>query len=573
MKDKKHNDIGSDLHSNSSDVDQKKRYKRLFKNTVLLTAIVSITPLIIMTVINYYQYQKAYKTDIIYPITRQTTNIKQALESFIDQRVSALKLIANEKNYTDLTDQQKITQTFRHIKESCSGFIDFSVIDSKGNQVAYAGPYNLLGKNYAEQPWFNETLIKGTYVSEVFLGFRKIPHFTISVLHEREDMNFYILRATIDCDDLYFQLLPKKLLTSSDVFLINKEGILQTPSRFHGKVLEKSPVPVPKFTTDYEVIETEDEEGETEILGYAFIENSPFILMETFKPETMMGNWLSGRDDLLLILAISVVVILIVIIMGARHMVRQIEISEQKRLKILHQIGYTNKMASIGRLAAGVSHEINNPLAIINENAGMISDIMSVTNDFPRKEKVTKHLNSIIKSVDRCSRITHRLLGFAKKIDTQTEEIRLEDLIKEVIIFLRREALARNINIVFNEESEDLKIHSDRGQLQQVFLNIINNAVDAVSDGGVIKIDLSAMNAEFVEVKISDNGKGIDQKDLDRIFEPFYTTKKESGTGLGLSITYGIVQKLGGKIDVKSSPGTGTVFNVKLPVNPPSEGI
>ncbi|MFP4529624.1 MAG: sensor histidine kinase, partial [Candidatus Kapaibacterium sp.] len=442
-----------------------------------------------------------------------------------------------------------------------------------GKQVAYVGPYNLLGKDYKDQEWFNETSIKGVHISEVFLGYRNLPHFLIAILNETENLNYYIIRSTIDTDELYRQITAQKLLPSSDAFLINKDGVLQTPSRFHGDVLETTDVPIPRYADEYGVIERDQVPDAVEILGYAYINNSPFILLETFHPESMMGDWLSGRNDILLILTISITVILIVIVWGSRHMVRQIEISDQKRTRILHQVEYTSKMASIGRLAAGVSHEINNPLAIINENAGMIQDILSVTSDFPRKEKVLKNINSITRSVERCSKITHRLLGFAKRIDTQTEDIRLDELIKEVAGFMSRESMARNIKFIFENIESDIEIRSDRGQLQQVFLNIINNAVDAVDDGGVIRINIIRSSEEFVKVSISDNGEGIPPGEIDRIFEPFFTRKKEKGTGLGLAITYGIIQKLGGRIEVDSQLNVGTNFDIFLPVNPPSERI
>jgi two-component system NtrC family sensor kinase len=227
---------------------------------------------------------------------------------------------------------------------------------------------------------------------------------------------------------------------------------------------------------------------------------------------------------------------------------------------------YTNKMASIGRLAAGVAHEINNPLAIINEKAGLLKDFATLKPDFNYKEKVLQGVESILKSVDRCSVITHRLLGFAKRMDIITEVIDLELLLKEVTGFLEREANLHNIKINFNF-AEDLPcINSDRGQIQQVFLNILTNAYYAVKQGGQIDIYANKLNENEVDISIADTGVGIAEEQLEHIFEPFYTTKGKYGTGLGLSITYGIVQKLGGSISVKSKLGEGTKFSVHLPI-------
>jgi len=196
-----------------------------------------------------------------------------------------------------------------------------------------------------------------------------------------------------------------------------------------------------------------------------------------------------------------------------------------------------------------------------------LHDLVNIPdNDFPGKVKYNKLIGSITKSVDRCSTITHRLLGFAKRIDTQIERIDLEHLIKEVLGFLAKESEIRNISIKYNVEDNLPSIKSDKGQLQQVFLNIINNSFEAIEDGSTIDITFDVVNEDKVAVTISDKGRGIPAKDLERIFEPFFTTKNEKGTGLGLSITYGIVEKLGGDIRVDSQVGKGTSFTVTLPV-------
>ncbi len=546
--------------------DDNKRYRRLLRFSILTGALVSLVPLIIMAVVNIYQYQKAYKADIIYPISRQTSNIGNSLESFIEERRSALLLIIKEKPLDEMVNQDNLASLLRHLKESFDGFIDLSIINSSGDQLAYVGPYNLTGKNYRNQDWFHEVSIKGAYVSDVFMGFRGFPHFVIAVVQEKESGDFYVLRATIDSDKLHKEILSQNVPASSDVFLINSEGILQTPSKYHGNIMEKISLPVPAYSTGSEIVELNDTDGTKVILGYDYIAYTPFILMEATNPESIMSNWLSVRNNLLGFLVISIVLIMIVIVWRSKKMVHQVKLSDMKRLRMLHEIGYTNKMASIGRLAAGVAHEINNPLAIINENAGMINDILSVEDSFPKKDKINKYLVSIIRSVDRCSRITHRLLGFAKRMDTQIEKIDLGDLLNEVIGFLHREARNRNVNIDLKSSDDLPYIESDRGQLQQVFLNIINNALDAVKEGETIEVDINRFSDDNVGISVKDHGPGIPKKDLEKIFEPFYTTKKESGTGLGLSITYGIIQKLGGKIDVLSEPGEGTTFIISLPV-------
>ena len=543
------------------------RYRRLWKYSVSLTALVSLAPLIIMTVVNYYQYQKVLRVEMIHPISQLASNTKRSLESFIEERISALNLIIHDKSFEDLADQEKLIAVFGSMKNSFGGFVDLGLIDGQGYQRTYVGPYELKGKNYRDQDWFHEVSLRGVYVSDVFMGYRNFPHFVIAVKNERAGGSFYVLRATIDAETPIQKIIsPLDLRPSTDVFVINREGILQTSSRFHGRILERSSVVAPPFSSRPEVLEGHTREGQSYLLGYAYIERTPFILMIVAQPQALMKNWLSVRRDLIWFLIGSMVLILLVILWGSTYMVSRLREADLKRAALLHNAEYTNKMASIGRLAAGVAHEINNPLAIINEKAGLVKDLALLTEDFPQKEKIIKIIDSLLANVERCSTITHRLLGFAKRMDVHLETINLELLIREVLGFLEKEASYRDISVDFHIPEGFPSIQSDRGQLQQVFLNIINNAFAAVGEGGKIDISMrEERDGDAVAVTIKDNGHGISEEDLKRIFEPFFTTKKEGGVGLGLSITYGIVEKLGGRISVESKVGQGTGFTVILP--------
>jgi len=543
------------------------RYRRLWKYTVSLTALVSLAPLVIMTVVNYYLDQKVLRVEMIHPISQHTSNTKRSLEFFIEERLSALNLIIHEKTFEDLVNQKRLISTFGNMKNSFGGFVDLGLIDEEGYQRSYVGPYDLKGKDYKDQSWFHEVSLRGLHVSNVFMGYRNFPHFVIAVKNEKAGEGFYVLRATIDAETPIQKIIsPLDLRPSTDVFVINREGVLQTSSRFHGKILEKSSVPVPPYSSRSEVLEGHTREGQSYLLGYAYIEQTPFILMIVAQRDALMKNWMSVRRDLIWFLVGSVVLILLVIFWGSIYMVSRVREADLKRDALLHNVEYTNKMASIGRLAAGVAHEINNPLAIINEKAGLVKDLALRTEDFPQKEKIMKNVDSLLANVERCSTITHRLLGFAKRMDVSLETINLELIIREVLGFLEKEASYRNISIHYHIPEGFPSIQSDRGQLQQVFLNIINNAFAAMKEGGKIDISMrEEKDLDAVAVTIKDNGHGISKEDLPRIFEPFFTTKKEGGVGLGLSITYGIVEKLGGRISVESTVGQGTEFTVILP--------
>lgn len=362
--------------------------------------------------------------------------------------------------------------------------------------------------------------------------------------------------------------MQNQLNKENDLFIINRSGILQTDSKYFGKIFEKFPLPVPQFSNNTEISQIQDHKGREFYQIYSYISNTPFILIEVANYQSVWSNWFKNRNQLLLVMLISVILIVLVSIWGSNKFINIIKEKDIQAAQILHEIEYTNKMVSIGRLAAGVSHEINNPLAIINENAGMISDILKSIEDLPEKNKIMKYLNSIFKNVERCSRITHQLLGFAKRMEPNITQINLYEFVNEVVDFVGNVAKLKNVEIqIFPENGSEIVMYSDKGFLQQVFVNILNNSIEAVPDGGKIQIFYRKLNPEEIEIRISDNGKGIPEKDLPHIFEPFFTTKKEYGTGLGLSITYGIVKKLGGEISVESKENVGTTFILKFPIN------
>lgn len=541
-------------------------YRRIWRTTVLITLMVAIAPLVIMTAINYFQYQKALTAEMSHPTSLILSRSKRSLEFFLAERISALRLVVKDGSLGNLCDQDKLALGLRNINASFGGFVDLGSIDQDGFQCAYVGPYPLIGKSYKGQDWFQEVTLRGEYVSDVFMGYRDAPHFVIAVRHDNPDGGFHVIRATVGAELLSHHATSLDLKPSSDAFIINRDGILQTPSRFNGTFLELSQIPVPPYRAESQVIEQLDSRNKPYILGYAYVERSPFILMMIKRPDDMMASWLTLRGDLIGFLIASVVLIVIVVLWSATSMINRIRHADLRRAEFIHNIEYTSKMASIGRLAAGVAHEINNPLAIINEKAGLMKDLVSLSEDFPKKERFLKNIQSITKSVERCSTITHRLLGFAKRMDVKLETIDLRELLQEVLSFLCKEAEYRNIHIEFHVDEEIPSIESDRGQLQQVFLNIINNAVAAVLQGGHIDIWIEKTRDDRVRIRVQDDGPGISKENLKKIFEPFFTTKKDYGTGLGLSITYGIVQKLGGTIDVQSEEGKGTSFIVTLPL-------
>jgi len=240
------------------------------------------------------------------------------------------------------------------------------------------------------------------------------------------------------------------------------------------------------------------------------------------------------------------------------------------RKQMEQQIIVCERLASLGTLAAGVAHEINNPLAIIRESAGWMRQLFAKDElkDIPRHDDFVKALDKVEKSVERASRITHQLLGFVGKSESSLSEVNLTELIEEAIQLISHEAQNRDIRVLRQMEPSAYTIWSDPYQLRQVLLNLLTNAMHAVNSDGTITIAIEDVG-DCRTITISDTGPGIPRENLDKIFEPFFSTKSPGqGTGLGLFVSRGIVEKLGGTIEVASKIGQGASFSIRLPKQP-----
>lgn len=555
-------DLKTDL---ATEINSPRRYQLLRRKIVSLMALVTLLPLLSLAGINYYEHQNTMASEIQAPLRALVGKAKHSFELFLAERTSAISFIASAYSFDELSSDTNLQRIFQVMRREFAGFVDLGLIDVAGNQISYAGPYDLKDRNYTSQGWFHQVQFKGTYVSDVFLGFRKFPHVVIAVRHTTESGQSWILRATLDTMHFDRIISAMGLEPGSDAFLINRDGILQTESRRYGKVLGMLPFALPPTNFESNVQTLRDDQNREIFLASAFIADTDFALTAIKPRPTVFSTWYTVRADLLFIFVSGVIVIFLAVYRLTSVLINRLQHSDEQRMGAIHQMEHSQKLSSIGRLAAGVAHEINNPLAIINEKAGLMRDIMDLRPEFPDKDKFSRQIEAILRSVDRCRGITHRMLGFAKRMDVKIETLDLNSVLEETLGFLEREAQYRNVEIRRNLAADMPSIPTDHGQIQQVFLNILNNALAAVPDGGRITLTTWDVDENFVGVSIEDNGCGMSEETAKNMFEPFFTTKKEKGTGLGMSITYGIVKRLGGELKVQSKLNEGTTMTILLP--------
>lgn len=546
----------------------KGRYQGLQRRLLIILLLIGILPLSVMASLSFIQYRALLREETNSNARLSAESARQAIEAYLQKLTTAIQILSDAYSFQELANQEKLDKIFAKLNQEFFGVVDLSVIGPDGIQQGYSGPFNLVGKNYLASEWYSRTLAKKMYISEVFMGYRHVPHFVIAVGKKMaEGQGHWVLRASIDTEklDRFLAVIYSEVVT--DVFLVNQNGDLQNSSRHYGKVNDRFPLPdIPPMRS----IRLDEEIGEQEIL-YAFghVDLTPWIVVLELQGYASKPSWIAFKREVLWLFVVGITAVVLIAFRVSRHVAMTVRSADDERNSLMAQTEHTNKLASVGRLAAGVAHEINNPLAIINEKAGLMKDLLEQTNEFVYKEKFLHQLTSLQGAVDRSRTITHRLLGFARRMDVKFEPVQINDVINEVLGFLTKEASYHNIEITPDLHPDLPLVQSDRGQLQQIFLNIINNAIDAIGKDGDIKIISFLMNVNHLQVNIVDNGPGMPIEVLSKIFEPFFTTKNSKevqGTGLGLSITYGLVKKLGGEIFVDSTVGSGTTFTLVFPI-------
>jgi len=488
-----------------------------------------------------------------------------SIESYLQQRLRLLQLAARSHSLADLSQPYKVERLLEELNQSSDrGFVDLGVIDSAGNHVAYHGPYNLADRNYRGADWFREVMVSGTYMSDVFLGFRQVPHCIVAI-KVVDDAGTWLLRATINSVQLDRLVQSGALGESADAYIVNQAGEYQTSSR-HGSLLERSPLLIPDYRNPLQEQRVE-EAGLVKIRVTNWILNGRWLLVVENDQKAVRAPVDRAITDGALVVALAVFLLVVATFLATWHLTGLIERSEAEREEITRAFMRSAKLASIGELATGLAHEINNPLAIISAEQTNIADLLSESATSSEHQRQMRESVARCKTqVNRCANITGKMLQFGRKRDSSLEPTDLAARLEETVALLKRHARVRNISISREVEDNLPRVLVDPLELEQVVVNLINNAVDAMPSGGKISID-AAHRDRKVQLRISDTGSGMSNQQLERMFEPFYTTKPPGkGTGLGLSVCYGMVQFWGGRIWAESTEGQGTTVTVELPV-------
>ena len=547
------------------------------RSMVIGMALIVLAPLVITGAINLQQFKVVYRNKVENELAVMIERHSFIVDSFIDDRLSDVRVITREHPFERLNDAAFLRQVLNLMREEYHGaFVDLGMVNEDGIQIAYAGPFNLEMADYSSAGWFEEAFANESYVSDVFAGLRGSPHFIVTT-QRRVGTEVFILKATIDFEAFNALMEGIRIGDTGFAFIINRDGKFQTRPHFE-VALNRPPyagVLNGEIRSDrIVVLEGENLLGQTSIFTFAPLKQGGWLLCYQQETADALAEFREVVRSAIIALLLVAAGALAISIFVSRTLVSRFAEADRERTVMTHQVIETGRLASIGELAAGIAHEINNPVAIMVQEAGWIDDLLS--DDDPTSaenlEEIERAVSQIRTQGDRCKEITYKLLSFARKTDPSVREVVLNDIVEEVIGLTSQKTRYANVQIVKELRPDLPAIQASPTEIQQVLLNLVNNAVDAIDQPGGTVTVVTRTEGDAVVLEVRDTGKGIPEANLARIFDPFFTTKPVGqGTGLGLSICYGIVEKIGGTITVESEIEEGTTFTASFPLEPIEE--
>ena len=551
----------------------KQYYKKFTRNMVLVVVAVSFIPMLLISGGVLRAYRLSYNDKLYAHLKEVVHRHAQDIDSFLNARLNNLQFLMDSCEEENLFDEAVLQEKLFQLQQKYDGvFEDLGVINEHGIQESYAGRYKLENVDYSDALWFNEALEKTYYISDIFLGLRSKPHFIISVKRFRQG-RYLLLRATINFETFNYLAENLRFGKTGFAFILNKKGDFQTKP--HNEMLPSNRSYMDFISAGKKakhgiyIGELNDEYGNpNSIYLAALLKNDDWILVYTQEKEEAFADLIRTqfRTGVTIFLG-ALLIVLMNAILFQRVINHLTEVDRQREI-MSQQIIDAGKLASVGRLAAGTAHEINNPVAIMVQEAGWIEDLLA-DEEFQEGQnlaEIKRALKQINVQGNRCKEITHQLLNFARRTDAQKQRLHLNELINEVVALSNKKSYT-GISIRTDLDQSMPTIYGSPSEIQQIILNLINNARYALKkNGGHIDITTRLEEKQILTI-VEDNRPGIPEANLDRIFDPFFTTKPVGeGTGLGLSICFGIIKRMGGEITVQSMVDEGTRFEIRFPL-------
>jgi len=544
-------------------------FRELFWKTLGRLILLYFVPLLLLAVFFHLQYRNLVRSNLRAHLEVIAEHQANTFDLFLRERLVNLRNLIDDPRFGSLDLDRELPGLLRGLQLASPAFLDLGVVGGDGLLTHYDGPVAYSGSvDYRNESWFKELMTRGrsSVITEIYLGFRGQPHFTIAV-RRGEGKGLRILRSALSPQRLAGYLSSLEGAREVHAAIVNDQGVLQVATATLGEALHPSGF-VPPRAPDRGFVSGSRSTGLPDY-AYARLSQTPWALVVVDATSGAGTGVLAVPDAFSLATLAIFLVVGLVILLRTRQVVGSQMASEKHEAELSGQLVQAAKLASVGELAAGIAHEINNPLAVIAEEVGVLKD--SFDPDLVEEDEepldIQDHLDAIHDAVFRCRDITRKLLTFVRNTEVRIEPQNLHSILDDVLdAIMGNELSISNVVVEKRYDPGITEIATDRNQLVQVLVNLVKNAIDAMPTGGRLTVT-TVLRDKRVAVSVRDTGCGIPPEYVERVFMPFFTTKDPGkGTGLGLSVSYTIIRSFGGDFYVESALGKGSTFTVELPL-------
>ncbi|WP_050813951.1 sensor histidine kinase [Pseudodesulfovibrio mercurii] len=535
--------------------------------------VIPAIPLLLSVAIGFYSFAGESKRFAVSSIRQAAVDRTQLIDEFLHERRSDLESYLALLTEDALSGPKAQAEVAAWLRTGGQVFQDMGLIDPQGRHAAYAGPFGLADKDYSDTDWYKETRESGYFISDVFLGYRKVPHFIVAVAR-RINGQVWILRATVNPTVFGNMVNAPGIGDTGEAYILNREGLFQTGRRSGGDLLEHDDYAYPAQDENL-VSFTGSDGGEDYLFASARLNDGNWRLIVRQKEEEAFHAVVMAGYTVIFVLLCGGAVIVVLALFVSRRLSETLHGQAEAVSKLEGQLLQAARLAELGEMAAGFAHEINNPLQIMKTDLALLELTLKDVTDECSNREACAELKEIAEQfqiqIGRCAAITREILRFGRQDAPQVQDMDLAEFLPKVGDMVRNKAQVNGINVTCEVAPDIPTVLADPGQLQQVMINLLNNAIHAVVDrhgakGGRIEVVARRDDRNQAEITVTDNGSGINQESLSKIFMPFFTTKAPGqGTGLGLSVCHSIIDSLGGELTVASTKGEGTTFTVRIP--------
>ncbi|ABB37497.1 integral membrane sensor signal transduction histidine kinase [Oleidesulfovibrio alaskensis G20] len=496
------------------------------------------------------------------------------IDSFLRERRANLAFLGKSRTVDELRSHGHLEWLLWRLNGQYeNAFEDLSLISPQGEVTAYAGHEGLLGSNVFEARWFQRAIAKPSYVGDVVAMPDGSPKLVVT-LRLGSAKEPWLISATLRMQLMADLVRSAAQFTEGDVAVINRAGVPQSglnASQEQGRpVSAMADKLFAMHAASGSAVTTYEQNGD--LYAFADLNEGRWLLVSRTPNAAIQQPFAAPKKQLLDKLILLALLLIGGAAMFVHYVTRQTRRLAAEKDSLNTQVIEANRLGALGELAAGVAHEINNPLAIIREESGWIEDVLDDGFDNPEalEGEIRRSVTQINTQTLRCRDITHKLLSFARRSTGHEACVDVNMLLQEIVGFAEQRARYINVTTRMRLDPALPMLSASPSELQQVFINLVNNALDAMEDrrDGTLTVT-SRLQGNTAVITVSDTGQGIPDTLLNKIFDPFFTTKSVGkGNGLGLSICHGLVTRAGGDIRVQSELHKGTTFTVELPVTP-----